>query len=57
MTLTLEIKEKFLPEFLKIISKNQSNIKITNEDMLDYFMFEEAKKDKSNIKNIDALLK
>jgi uncharacterized protein YbaP (TraB family) len=56
MTLTIEIKDEFLPNFIKLISKNK-NIKIQNEDLLDFHLFEEAKKDKKNIKDIDTLLK
>jgi len=56
MTVTVEIKDEFLPDFVKMISKNK-NIKIINEDLLDYYLFEEAKKDKKNIKDIDTLLK
>jgi uncharacterized protein YbaP (TraB family) len=56
MTVTIEIKDEFLPDFVKMVSKNK-NIKIINEDLLDYYLFEEAKKDKKNIKDIDTLLK
>jgi len=56
MTLTVEIKDDFLPDFIKMVSKNK-NIKIQNEDLTDYYLFEEAKKDKKNIKDINTLLK
>jgi uncharacterized protein YbaP (TraB family) len=56
MTVTVEIKDEFLPDFVKMVSKNK-NIKIINEDLLDYYLFEEAKKDKKNVKDIDTLLK
>jgi len=56
MTVTIEIKDEFLPDFVKMVSKNK-NIKIINEDVMEYYLFEEAKKDKKNIKDIDTLLK
>lgn len=57
MTITIEVKDNFLPEFIKIVSKNSKNIKIKDEDLIDLYLFEESKKDKSNAKDINELLK
>ena len=57
MTLTLEINDNFSDKFFEFINKFKNEIKIENEDFRDVLLFNEAKKDKTDIKTIDELLK
>ena len=57
MTLTIEVNDKFSDKFFEFINNFKNEIKIKNEDFNDILLFNEAKKDKSNMKSIDELLK
>ena len=57
MTLTIEVNDNFSDKFFDFINSFKNEIKIKNEDLNDVLLFNEAKKDKNNIKTIDDLLK
>ena len=57
MTLTVEVNDNFTDKFFEFINSFKNEIKIKNEDLNDILLFNEAKKEKSNIKTIDELLK
>jgi len=57
MTLTIEVNDNFTDKFFEFINSFKNEIKIKNEDLNDILLFNEAKKEKSNIKTIDELLK
>jgi len=57
MTLTIEVNDNFSDKFFDFINSFKNEIKIKNEDFNDVLLFNEAKKDKKNIKTIDDLLK
>jgi len=57
MQITLDVKDSAFNEFMSIISKFKDKVSIKNEDLKDLYLLEEGKKDKTDIKTIDELLK
>ena len=56
MEVTIELKESAFDKFFAFLENLKDEIKIKNEDLYKLYLFEKAKKDKSNIKDIDEIL-
>jgi hypothetical protein len=57
MTITIDVKDSAIDKFLSLLDSLKNEVKIKSEDVQDLFLLEEAKKDKSDMKTIDELLK
>ncbi|NPA11367.1 MAG: hypothetical protein GXO62_03915 [Epsilonproteobacteria bacterium] len=56
MTIELEVKDNFLPDFLELLSKYEE-VKIKTENFKDYILLKDALKEKDKAVDIDELLK
>ena len=57
MEITFELKESAFDKFFSFLENVKDEIKIKNEDLYELYLFEKAKKDKTNMKDINEFLK